>query len=77
MIVTKGEPYLKISEDKMSFIMHNSSGVYAIIAACIVLPVMIARALLALLLRGCKPFRLQLKNAVRGCLPVRGRAHQA
>ena len=44
MIATKGEPYLKIPEDKLSFIMHNSLGVYAIIAACTLLPIMIARS---------------------------------
>ena len=77
MIATKGEPYLKIPEDKNFPIMHSPLGVYASIAACSLLPMMIARAVLALLLKGCKPFWLQLKNTVCGCFLVSDRAHQA
>ncbi len=76
MIATKGEPYLKIPEDEMSFIARNFLDVYAIIAACCLCPVMAAWAVLALLLKRCKPFLLQLKSAVRGCLPINERAHQ-
>lgn len=76
VIATKGEPYLKIPEDEMSFIARYSLDVYVIIAACCLCPMLAAWAVLVLLLKRCKPFLLQLKSAVRRCLPLNERAHQ-
>ncbi|CAL5226014.1 g8820 [Coccomyxa viridis] len=69
VIVTKGEPYLKIPEDEMSL------GGFPVIAVCASLAVLIARAALASLLRLCKPFWLA-RSATYGHLPATGRAHK-
>ena len=44
MIATKGEPYLKIPEDKSFSIMRTSLGVYASIAVCSLISVILGRA---------------------------------
>ena len=52
---TRGEPYLNLPVDELSFIVRNLVDVYALLAACCCISALAARAVLQLLLSRCRP----------------------
>ena len=51
VIDTKGDPYLTTPEVELSFIVRHNLDVYALLAACLCLPLLLGRKLLGLLAR--------------------------